>query len=190
MTRLTSQSDLPTISPLPISLPLPWLESQSPQVLKSRYGTQANNVVTTAPSDITLSINTNPSAGTLSGTLPITPAAGVSTFSNISIDKSGIGYTLDAAYPGLPNEESVAFNILGGTATQLSFIVQPSNAVSTVGISPDIVVHAFDVGGNLATGFTGNITLAINNNPGTGTLSGTAVVTAVTGVGYTYRSLN
>src|SRR5207249_3849569 len=36
--------------------------------------------------------------------------------------------------------------------------------------------------GNTATGFTGNVTMALGANPGSGTLSGTTTVAAVAGV--------
>jgi hypothetical protein len=47
---------------------------------------------------ITISIGSNPSGGTLSGTLTqTTDATGIATFSNLSIDKAGSGYTLLAS---------------------------------------------------------------------------------------------
>lgn len=47
---------------------------------------------------ITLTINSNPGGGTLSGTLTgTTDATGITTFSNLSIDKAGIGYILLAS---------------------------------------------------------------------------------------------
>src|SRR5256714_3080863 len=49
-------------------------------------------------------------------------------------------------------------------------------------IPPDVQVTAQDGQGNTATGFTGNITVAIGTNPGSGTLSGTKTVAAVAGV--------
>jgi len=38
-----------------------------------------------------------PGGGTLSGTTTLSAVSGVATFSNLSIDKSGAGYTLTAA---------------------------------------------------------------------------------------------
>ena len=49
-------------------------------------------------------------------------------------------------------------------------------------ISPSIRVTAFDAQGNQATGFAGNVTLAIANNPGGGTLTGITTVGAANGV--------
>jgi hypothetical protein len=61
---------------------------------------------------VTLSIGTNPSGGTLSGTLSVTVVHGVATFSTLSIDVAGLGYTLHAASGGgLPDLDSNPFNI-------------------------------------------------------------------------------
>src|SRR5437773_389612 len=130
--------------------------------------------------NITVAIGTNPSSGALSGTLTHAAVAGVATFSGLSIDKAGTGYTLTAT--GAGSTTSSAFNITAGTATQLVFSVQPTNAVAGAAITPAVQVTAQDGNGNTATGFTGNITVAIGTNPGTGTLSGTKTVAAVAGV--------
>lgn len=62
------------------------------------------------------------------------------------------------------------------TGNTLSFTVQPSNAVEGVAISPSIEVTSTD------NTFTGNVTLAIQDNPSSGTLSGTLTQAAVAGV--------
>jgi hypothetical protein len=53
----------------------------------------------------------DPSCGTLSGTLTVTVSGGIATFSNLSIDLAGDGYTLHAATTGLTDADSVAFSI-------------------------------------------------------------------------------
>jgi hypothetical protein len=64
---------------------------------------------------ITLSIGTNPGGGTLSGTLTLTVLNGVATFTDLSIDQAGMGYTLHATVGGgLPDSDSDAFTITGG----------------------------------------------------------------------------
>src|SRR5436190_1510364 len=92
----------------------------------------------------------------------------------------GTGYTLTAA--GAGSTTSTAFNITAGTATELVFSVQAITATAGAAITPAVEVTAQDGNGNTATGFTGNITLAISTNPSTGTLSGTKTVAAVAGV--------
>jgi hypothetical protein len=74
---------------------------------------QYGNVETSENSDtVTLSLGSNPSGGTLSGTLTLTVVNGVATFSDLSIDLTGMGYTLHATVDGgLPDLDSDAFSI-------------------------------------------------------------------------------
>jgi hypothetical protein len=61
---------------------------------------------------VTISIGTKPVDGTLSGTLTVTVVNGIATFSDLSIDQSGAGYTLHATIGGsLADIDSNAFNI-------------------------------------------------------------------------------
>lgn len=67
--------------------------------------------VPTATDPVTLAIGTNPGGGTLSGTLTQTASGGLATFTGLSIDQSGTGYTLNATATGLTGATSAAFNI-------------------------------------------------------------------------------
>src|SRR5207244_12560964 len=80
------------------------------------------------------------------------------------------------------NNTRSASNIPAGTATQREFTVQTTNTGAGAAIAPAIQVTAQDGSGNTATGFTGNITLAIGTNSGSGTLAGTLSHAAVGGV--------
>ncbi len=138
------------------------------------YAEDANgNIDTNYTTAVTLAIGTNPSSGTLSGA-PGSTSAGTSTASNLSIDKAGNGYTLTATSGSLPSKTSSSFNITGGSATQLVFHTQPTNAVAGSSISPSVVVYAEDANGNIDPNYTTAVTLAIGTNPGSGTLSGSA----------------
>jgi hypothetical protein len=73
---------------------------------------QFGNVVTSDNSDtVTVAIGTNPSGGTLSGTLTVTVSGGIATFGDLSIDLFGDGYTLHATTTGLTDTDSAAFSI-------------------------------------------------------------------------------
>lgn len=50
-------------------------------------------------------------SGKLSGTTTVAMNNGVATFSDLSIDQPGNGYTLKATAPGLTAAESAAFNV-------------------------------------------------------------------------------
>jgi frataxin-like iron-binding protein CyaY len=140
------------------------------------------NVVTSATTSITIAIGTNPGGGTLSGTTPVSAVSGVATFSNLSINKVGTGYTLTAAGGGYTGATSSTFNITAGGATQLVFGTQPSNTAAGSSITPAVTVSVEDANGNVVTSATTSITIAIGTNPGGGTLSGTTPVSAVSGV--------
>jgi hypothetical protein len=140
---------------------------------------------------VVVAIGSNPGGGLLAGTTTVTASAGVATFSTLSIDKMGIGYTLTASTSGLTGATSGLFDITAGGATQLVFTVQPSNTTAGSAITPAVQVTAKDALGNTATGFTGSVTVAIGNNPVAGTLSGTKTITAVAGVAnFTDLSIN
>ena len=67
---------------------------------------------------VSLAIGTNPASGTLSGGSAVTVASGVATFSGLSIDKAGTGYTLTASStPSNTGATSAAFNITTGAAS-------------------------------------------------------------------------
>jgi hypothetical protein len=146
------------------------------------FGNVDNNFV----GQVGLGISSNPGNGTLTGTTPVNAIAGVATFSNLSIDKSGSPYRLTAQSSGLTSDISSAFSITGGAADHLTFTVAPTTNVAGADISqpPDIQVTAFDALGNVATGFGGDVTLAITTGTGTAgaNLLGTPTATAGSGV--------
>jgi hypothetical protein len=73
---------------------------------------QFGNVVISDNSDtVTVAIGNNPSGGTLSGTLTVTVVNGIATFSDLSIDLAGGGYTLHASAAGLTDADSGPFTI-------------------------------------------------------------------------------
>ncbi|HET7449750.1 MAG TPA: invasin domain 3-containing protein, partial [Gaiellaceae bacterium] len=153
--------------------------SPSPTVtVQDTYG----NTVTSSSASITVAIGTNPGGGTLSGTKTVSASSGVATFSTLSIDKIGTGYTLTAAATGLTGATSSTFNITVGAPSKVAFVQQPTTATSTATISPSVTVAIQDALGNTVTSSTASVTLAIGTNPGGGTLSGTTSVSAVNGV--------
>src|SRR3989454_9154164 len=147
-----------------------------------------SNTVPGFTGNVTVAIGTTPAGGTVSGTTTVAAVSGVATFSNLSIDKSGTGYTLAAIATGLSDATSAAFTITSGPATHLVLTVQPSTAAANGTIAPAVRVTARDALGNTATGFQSNVTVAIGTNPAGGTLSGTTTLAAIGGVA-TFSSL-
>src|SRR5207302_1675527 len=117
---------------------------------------------------------------TLSGTKTVAAVAGVATFSGLSIDKAGTGYTLTAT--GAGSTTSTAFNITAGTAKQLVVNVPRGTTTCGAALPTAVQVTAKDASGNTATGFTGNLHSAPGRRPCDLTLSGTKTVAAVAGV--------
>lgn len=75
----------------------------------------SGSVVTSATDAVTVMIGTNPAAGTLSGTTTVNAVAGVASFTDLTIDQAGTGYTLVANSGSLTSATSAAFDILDFT---------------------------------------------------------------------------
>ncbi len=140
------------------------------------------NTVTASNDAIDIRIGTNPNGGTLSGTTTVAAVQGVAAFTDLSIDRAGTGYTLEAASAGRTPAASNPFNITATAPTALVFTVQPSRVTAGVSMIPDVEVTVVDSLGNRIPGDARTVTLALGTNPGGSTLGGTTVVNAVGGV--------
>src|SRR5207253_3894092 len=140
------------------------------------------NLVPGFTSNVSIALASNPGGATLSGTTPVPAASGVATFFDLSLDRTGTGYTLTASASGLAPATSSAFDITPGAARQLAFTVQPVTSTAAVALAPAVHVSVLDASGNLVPAFTGNVSVTLGNNPGGSTLGGTTTVAAVKGV--------
>jgi probable HAF family extracellular repeat protein len=143
------------------------------------------NVDTSANDTITLLMGNNPGGGTLSGTLIANAVNGVATFNNLSIDKAGRGYTIMATAANATDVASNRFNVGRG----LVFTTQPSDVGVNQAIAPPVQVSVVDENDNRDASASDAVTVAIGNNAGGGTLSGTKTVNAVNGVA-TFNNLS
>src|SRR2546429_629091 len=139
---------------------------------------------------VTAALGRKPGSSTLGGTTTVAAVNGVASFPTLTLDKTGTSYSLTATAVGLNTATSSGFSITPGAATQLVFSQQPGTTVADHQISPAVKVRALDAFGNLAPSFTGSVTVALGNNPGGSTLSGTTPVAAVNGVATFFVSLN
>jgi Fibronectin type III domain. len=131
----------------------------------------SGNTVAFSGQPVNVVLGTNPGSGTLSGTLTATTnASGVATLSNLSINKSGTGYTLTATSTGLTGATSNPFNITAGTATKLAFTTPPSGSTGGVPFGTQPAVTVQDANGNTVTGNSSQVTLALTT-PNGATLS-------------------
>ena len=139
------------------------------------------NVATSFTGSETIALAANPGSSTLGGTLTVSATSGIATFTGLTLNKVGSGYTLAVTSSGLTSATTADFILVPGSATQLVYS-GPSLSSVTAGVPFSITVIAEDIDGNVATGFTGNVIIAIANNPGSSTLGGTLTVVASNGV--------
>src|SRR5438046_1850652 len=156
----------------------------SPAV-KLRAEDAHGNKVASFRGNVTVALANNPAGATLSGTTTVAAVDGIASFSDLSLDKTGAGYTLTASASGgaLVAPTSAAFDVAPGPATQLEFTVEPTTATAGTALAPSLRVTALDAAENLVPTFTGNVTVAFGGTSGEGsTLGGTTTVAAVNGV--------
>ena len=131
------------------------------------------NTVTAAANPVTLALT---SGAGLQGTLTATPQNGVATFGNLSLSAPG-SYTLSATSPGLTAATSAGFTVT--TPVKLAFLVQPSNALTGVAISPAVQVAIQDANGNTVAADTNPVAIAL---VGSTDLGGTLTATPYNGI--------
>jgi len=119
--------------------------------------------VTNSTASITIAITptANPGSGTLSGTTTISAAYGIASFSGLSINQSGIGYTLTATSPGMNSATSADFTIWGslqGCSTPQCSVsassAKTSGTVSTSSAAQDQILGAGVGGASYSCGGT------------------------------------
>ena len=141
----------------------------------------SGTLVPAATNAVTVAILNNVGGGTLSGTKTVNAVAGVATFTGLSLDKVGVGYTLQATASGLTSANSSAFNITPAALNNLAFTTQPANLTAGTAF-PTVVVTARDAFGNTVTSFVSNVSLALGSHPAGATLTGATSAAAVAGV--------
>src|SRR5205085_2259334 len=128
---------------------------------------------------------TTPGGGTLSGTPTQAAVGGVASFSGLTINKAGTGYTLTATATGLAVGTSAPFNITAAAAGQLAFATPPSSAArSGVPIAQQPVLRTEDVNGNPVSTPGVTVTAAIATGPagGGGSVASFTATTDANGV--------
>lgn len=150
------------------------------------------NIVTDFSGTITTGLATDGSLlgnARLSGTTSVAANRGIATFSNLSIDQPGAGYSLSAALSsGSTVVRSAYFEVAPVVATgpsqasQLQFSVQPQGATTGGLIAPQVA--ALDTSGAIVTTYTGAVTVALGSNPTGATLLGGQVIDAVGGIAH------
>lgn len=120
----------------------------------------------------------------LSGSTSVYTTNGVATFTDLSVNKGGMGYVLTATAYSLPPIDSQLFTITSIPAASLAFTTQPVGAQAGASLAMQPVVTVKTANGDVATDYNDAVTLAIKNGAGTGgaTLGGAVTVNAINGV--------
>ncbi|HVE82255.1 MAG TPA: Ig-like domain-containing protein, partial [Myxococcales bacterium] len=140
------------------------------------------NADTTFTGTVTVALSGGNPSAVLSGTASTSAVAGVATFSDLSVDKAGAGYQLDATGTGLTSASSSAFGVRAGPAARLAFIIQPSSGTAGQGLAPAIAVQALDGFGNVDSAFTGVVSVSLGGGATNAVLSGANTAAASGGV--------
>jgi adhesin/invasin len=124
----------------------------SPPVIVRAVDNAGTTVVTFAGS-VTIGIGANPAAGSLSGTTTVSAVAGIATFTDLSIDQAGSGYTLAATSAGLSGATSLPFAVTPGPASGLTTTIAavPGSLVADGASTSAVTVQVRDGFGNLRT---------------------------------------
>jgi len=133
--------------------------------------------------NVTMALATNPSNATLGGTATVAASAGVATFSNLTLNRSGKDFTLRAtaaAQGGYTPKARVSrpFTI----ATRCVFTTQPVGTAAPDDIMPTFTVTVQDSAGNTDTAYNGEITVALYTGASLGILGGFTTRLATAGV--------
>jgi VCBS repeat-containing protein len=123
----------------------------------------------------------------------VAPGSGSVNPQNVTTSPTGFAQTswtlgnnaqtnqVSAVFSGVPAVPFTA-SATAGAATKLAFTQVPVNTSAGSPITPAVKVAIQDAAGNTVTSATDAITIAIGNNPNSGTLFGTKTVGAVNGV--------
>ncbi len=139
------------------------------------------NVATGYAGSATLSLAGDPAGGTLSGTTTVSATGRVAFFSGETLNRAGTGYTVQFSSGSITSATSSAISVTPGVATQLLIASQPPASVA-VGSPFGLTVAVGDAEGNVVSGYSGNVTLALAGNPGGSTLGGVLTVAAANSV--------
>src|SRR5262249_46448706 len=119
----------------------------------------------------------------LSGSSTVTVQGGVATFTNLSVDKAGAGYTLTASSGTLLAAMSNSFSITPAAPDHIPFGVQPTGVLPGVALSPVGTGQVLDRFNNVVTSDNSDVIfLSLASNPGGATLTGTTQAVARNGV--------
>ncbi len=136
--------------------------------------------MTTTTTSISLGLNGGTAGATLSGGGAINAVNGVATFSGLSVNKVGTGYSLTAT-SSLGNATSSTFDVSAGAANKIVFGQQPTSTTAGTAINPAVTVLVLDANDNPVNANT-SISLSLTGGTSGASLMGGGAINAVNGV--------
>jgi hypothetical protein len=135
---------------------------------------------------VQIALGNDPSgSASLGGVVSATVSGGQATFSNLSINRVGSGFTLVAtdSLTALTPDTSVGFDVLPGAPAALEVVAQPSDTTVGQAISPPVSVRVVDAFGfTVTTDNSTDVSLALSGGTPGAVLSGGGPVTVTAGV--------
>ena len=122
-----------------------------------------------------------PASNPTGGTFTMPASSGVASFSDLKLNTAATSDTLQASSGALKQASTSAITVGAATATRWVITTEPPASV-TAGNAFGLDVKAEDPFGNTDPSFSGNVTVALANNPSDDTLGGTLTMTADAGV--------
>ncbi len=132
---------------------------------------------------ITLALGHNPSGASLGGTVSVKAIHGQASFSGLTLDQAGQGVTILAGNATLGATVTTApFAVTSpSAATHLVVTSQPPSSVAS-GSGFGLMVSAEDGSNHVDPNYSGPVTIALANDPASGSLGGTLTAMASHGV--------
>jgi len=148
---------------------------------RGAYLLAVGNVLTSDSSTVTVSIATGAGGFDAGSTTSVTVVNGIATFSNVILDTAG-SYTLSLSDGTLTAATTGTITIVAGSATQLVLQQSPTSGTAGQALSPSVTVAVEDSFGNVITGDTSTVTVAVATGPAGFDAGSTTSMAAVGGV--------
>jgi hypothetical protein len=108
----------------------------SPFALQASIEDAYGNVVTAASGTVSVAFASNPTGATLGGTLSVTASQGVASFTKLTINKTGSGYTLRVSSSGLTSATSNPINVTKSGNASGTMLAPAGNPATDLSLAP------------------------------------------------------
>jgi streptogramin lyase len=123
----------------------------TPFSMKASIEDAYGNVVTTSSNTVSVAFANKPTGATLGGTLTVAASQGVASFSNLTINKVGSGYTLRVSSSGLTSAISTPIDVTKSGKTPDAIATSAAKALTELSIAP-LVLDSPDLWDGLGLG--------------------------------------